>query len=485
RLIGPYEVKTTYYDADFNPVSSAAKPGRYGAIIEIQPETGRTIRRFRTLYRMPEDIPWLWKEKSFDVDLEFPKELGVSVAAAENDSRAVGDLLRWRLIEGFEDDYRAAALLAGLHEVGAGGAKTDFSNNAWAADRQWWVTFKQKFYGTDKVYPKPFIGLHMIEGEPAPVIRTGTLAEAGMKPDAARKIDAVCEEWAKNSDEAFAVCIVRHGVIVLHKPYGTRDGAPMTLTTKSWLASVSKLMTASVMMQFIDEGLVGLDDPVDKFLPAFYNIEVETPLTIRHLFTHTNGLWGHWGDELNDFEEVIAGYYPYLEIGKSLEYNGAGYALAGKIMETISGEALPQLFKNHLLAPLDCENTEITNASSSAMSVPMDMAKIGQMLLNGGSYGDIRFFRPETLEKALPERLTKVLGPDTTEEWGIGLTGMNWLDSTALSPRAFGHGALSNSILAMDPETDMVVVMTRNAEGRNFEEYKNKFFLAIAERIAK
>ncbi len=188
---------------------------------------------------------------------------------------------------------------------------------------------------------------------------------------------------------------------------------------------------------------------------------------------------------MNDFEEMIAGYYPYLEIGKKLEYNGAGYALAGKIMETISGEALPQLFKNHLLAPLDCENTEITDASSSAMSVPMDMAKIGQMLLNGGSYGDIHFFSPETFEKMLPERLTKVLGPDTTEEWGIGLTGMDWLDSTALSPRAFGHGALSSSILAMDPKTDMVVVMTRDAEGRNFEEYKNKFFAAIAEEVAK
>jgi hypothetical protein len=31
------------------------------------------------------------------------------------------------------------------------------------------------------------------------------------------------------------------------------------------------------------------------------------PLTIRHLYTHTNGLWDHWGDELSDFEEVVAG----------------------------------------------------------------------------------------------------------------------------------------------------------------------------------
>ena len=60
-----------------------------------------------------------------------------------------------------------------------------------------------------------------------------------MKPDAAGKIDAVCREWAADDDRAFAVCIVRHGVIVLHRAYGTRDGRPITVHTKSWMASIT------------------------------------------------------------------------------------------------------------------------------------------------------------------------------------------------------------------------------------------------------
>ena len=93
------------------------------------------------------------------------------------------------------------------------------------------------------------------------MVREGTLAEAGMKPDAAEKMDAVLTEWAPNDDQAFAVCVVRNGVIVLHKAYGTRDGKPMTVHTKSWMASITKTMSASIMWMLIDQGLVGLDDP--------------------------------------------------------------------------------------------------------------------------------------------------------------------------------------------------------------------------------
>ena len=77
-----------------------------------------------------------------------------------------------------------------------------------------------------------------------------------------------------------------------------------------------------------------LDATMDTYLPAFRDIDVQTPMTVRHLYTHTNGLWGHWGDELHDFEEVISEYYPYLEIGVRHGYNGARYFLAKIIFGT-------------------------------------------------------------------------------------------------------------------------------------------------------
>ena len=236
------------------------------------------------------------------------------------------------------------------------------------------------------------------------------------------------------------------------------------------------------MMMLVDQGLVNLDDPVSKFLPAFGGASVATPLTIRHLYTHTSGLEGHWGDDLNDFDDVIAGYYPYMKIGKQHEYNGAGAALGSKIVESITGEALPQFYKHHLLDPLGCASTDVTNSSYDAQSTPMDIAKIGQMLLNCGSYGEKRFMREETFQQMLPVRLTKLLGPDTSIEWGMGIV---WYKDEGLGKGTFGHGAASSATLRMDPEHDLVIVMCRNAAGSHFADYHRKFLAAIMENLAE
>src|SRR4051812_36002923 len=74
---------------------------------------------------------------------------------------------------------------------------------------------------------RAFEGPGRIEGGMAREVREGTAAEAGVRPEMAENLDAVCRAWAADSDQAFAVCVVRHGVIVLHRAYGMRDGKPM------------------------------------------------------------------------------------------------------------------------------------------------------------------------------------------------------------------------------------------------------------------
>ena len=157
---------------------------------------------------------------------------------------------------------------------------------------------------------------------------------------------------------------------------------------------------------------------------------MEKPLTIRHLYTHTNGLneWPGWHDELPDVEARIALYYPLLKVGKDWKYNGTGYMLGGKVIEAVTGEAVPLAFQKHLLDPLGCPDTDVLGTHADAQSVPLDIAKFGQMLLNGGAYGNQRFFKEETMEKMLPQKLTMVLGPDTAKSFGVGLDG---------SPHAF------------------------------------------------
>jgi len=473
-LIGPYTLKTTYYDKDYHIVTVAEAPGRYGAVTEITIESGRTYRRFRTLFRTPEAIGGSWED--LKIDLMLPKQLGIlpEAVAAHRDEltafvkRQIGDSF------GRHDD--GARLLAGLHETKATDPKGSFYSSPRQRDRQWWVGLKRKLYGWDQRWPDPFVCPRPIEGAAAPVVREGTAADAGMKPDAAAQIDAVLTQWAKDTDEAFAVCIVRHGVIVLHKAYGTRGGRPMTLTDKSWMASTTKMISGACMMMLVDQGLIDLDDRADKYLPPLRGCEGNRPLTIRHLYTHTNGMDWHWGAEANDMEERIAALIPHYEVGVRYAYNGTGLELACKILEAVTGESLPNFYRNHLLGPLGCENIDIPNASSGAMSVPLDMAKIGQMLLNRGVYGKMQFMSEETFEKMLPQKLTKVLGPDTDQVYGIGTT---WYPNEGLGDGTFAHGAASSATTRIDPVNDLVIIMTRNSAGRNFAKYHRRFIDAV------
>jgi len=413
KLIGPYQIKTTYFDRDYRPVSMAARPGRYGAVAEITTRTGRVYRRFVTLYRQPEPVRWWGTEMKADITL--PAELGIAPAVAAKYRKTIAETVKWALVESLNRGDAGAVLLTGLAEAQPDDDPDDYYSDPWQRNRQWWVGLKRKLYGWEKRWPKPFVCPRPIKGKPAPAVRKGTLAEAGFKPDFPAKLDAVLTAWAKDTDEAFAVCIVRHGVIAFHKAYGTRDGKPMTVETKSWMASTTKMISGACMLMAVDAGLFKLDDPVGKYLSALRGVPSNRPLTIRHCYTHTNGFQWHWGAEANDMEERIAALLPTIEVGVRYAYNGTGMNLATKILEAVTGQSLPNFYAKHLLGPLGCENTDIGDSAGGAQSVPLDMCRIGQMLLNKGAYGKMRFMRPETFEKLLPRPLGMLVEPGTRQ----------------------------------------------------------------------
>ena len=479
-LIGPYELNTIYYDADYNVVETADTPGRYGAVVEIATEYGQTFRRFVTLYQQPERLSW-WRHE-MPAHFVLPPEIGVLPQSAALYPDAIANFIKWRVVDSFDRNSEGARLFAGLHETEQSETQNDFYSEPWQKDRQWWVGLKRKLYGWDERWPAPFVCPLPKEGEPAPVVRTGSLEEAGMKPDAAAQIDAVLTQWSNDSDEAFAVCVVRHGVIVLHKAYGTRDGEPMTVDTRSWMASITKMLSSILLLTFVDQGLVDLDDRVDKYLPPLEGSDFDKPLTIRHLYTHTSGLSWHWGAWTNDMEERLVPLFSHLEVGARYAYNGTGFDLGNKILEAVSGQSLPKLHRNHLLGPLGVDNTTIPDGGGGTDSVPLDMARIGQMLLNKGAYGSMRFMREETFEELLPRKLTALIGPQTEIEYGLG-TGR--ATDEGLSEDAFTHGAASGATFRIDPGHDLVIVMTRNRWEENSGKYHQRFIDAIVAGISE
>lgn len=475
ELLGPYTVKVTWYDGKLQPASSAKSPGVYGAVIEVTPKAGRPLRRYATAYRTAVAIDPANRFKAEASD-DFARQAGLDAAIIKQEAKLIGESLKDRPFSEWSTDPRSARLLAGLSQAKATGSPARKNEDAFALERQYWVGLKRQLNGFEA---KPFVSPWPLEGKPATVVHEGTLAEAGMKADAADKINAVLETWAADDDQAFAVCIVRHGVIVLHKAYGSRDGQPMTVTTKSWMASITKTMSASLMWTLIDQGVAELDDPIEKYLPALRDAKVAKPITIRHLYTHTSGLsldkWPGWHDDLPDVELRVADYVDRLRVAQEFGYGGTGNMLGGKIIENRSGEAVPLFFQKHLLEPLGMTNTDVLGTHADAQSVPLDMAKFGQLLLNKGAYGQMRFFREETFQKMLPQPLATI-GPDIKRTFGIGLDGR---------PEKFGHGAASAATFSVDLTEDLVVVMTRNKMGKNQDRYNGKFWDAIKNGMSK
>ncbi len=478
KLLGDYTLHFRYFDAQHNEVQEAAAPGRYGAVAEIHLPDGRVSRRFRTLYRMPADVPW-WKT-DLHASIALPDGLGIDPAVARAQRDTINDGLKSYLALALERDREAAILFAGLSEMSAGDPPVNDYTAPMARDRQWWVTLKRKLYSYDRKYTRPLAPPRKIDGAPAAVVREGSLEEAGLTPEAVRNIDEICKAWAADSDEAFAVCIVRNGVIALHKAYGRRGGKPMTVDTPSWMASITKLIAGTLFTRFVDQGLVDPDAKVSAYLQPLRGRKTRRPLLVRHCYTHTSGLWGHFGAEEHDLEEQVADWAPYLPVGYQYDYNGTGLDLGGKVLEAVSGQSLPQLYRRQLLEPLGMDNTFVTDSGGGARSTPLDMAKLGQMLLNRGAYGDRRFFDEDAFQQFLPHPLTREIGPENDTVYGFGCS---WYEGEGLGEGTFGHGAASSAIFRVSPKHRLVLVMCRNYAGENYGKYETPFMAAVAKAV--
>jgi len=99
--------------------------------------------------------------------------------------------------------------------------------------------------------------------------------DGGCLGDRAERLREICRTWADDSKEPFVTLVARHGVIVLHEAFG-RDagGRPLGLDFRPDVASISQCATALLFSQFLDQGLLRLDERVSTLSPA-------TPTTPR------------------------------------------------------------------------------------------------------------------------------------------------------------------------------------------------------------
>lgn len=132
------------------------------------------------------------------------------------------------------------------------------------------------------------------------------------------------------------------------------------------VGSVSKLATAVAVIQLVEEDVLDLDTDVSEYVDVALERHFEDDVTVRHLLTHTAGFEERLGslfvpegeaDLEAALEDAPAQVYPP---GTTPAYSNYGFALAGYIVEQVSGEPFEQYIKSHVFDPADMESSSFS-----------------------------------------------------------------------------------------------------------------------------
>ena len=141
NIIGPYTTQVTYYDAQFNPVAHADKPGRYGAVVEVTPANGPAFKRFCTLFRTAGEVQWRSVEVHAGVAL--PDAMGLDPAIVREQGGLLGEFARRLTVDALRNSANGAVLLAWLHEIGPGQVATE-RDGPESRDQRWAHELKRR-----------------------------------------------------------------------------------------------------------------------------------------------------------------------------------------------------------------------------------------------------------------------------------------------------------------------------------------------------
>jgi len=255
------------------------------------------------------------------------------------------------------------------------------------------------------------------------------------------------------------VSVVKDGEIVYKKGFGFADienNVPVDAdTTLFRIGSTSKLITWTAVMQLVEAGKLDLNADVNAYLDFKISPRLEKslkktttePITMIHLMTHTPGfedypdmLFRLSADELLPLNEYIKNYQParVFPAGEVAAYSNYGTALAGYIVERVSGLPFSEYVEKNIITPLNMKNStyrqpptldspariakpyrfingSYTEASfeyllpepaGSMSSTASDMANFMMAHLYGGSYGGGRILKEETLKEMHKQHFT-------------------------------------------------------------------------------
>jgi D-alanyl-D-alanine carboxypeptidase len=306
-------------------------------------------------------------------------------------------------------------------------------------------------------------------------------ASYAQSPDKA-KLDQFFNRLDEKHKAMGSLNISSNGNTVYTRTIGYRhiNGAekePLTATTRYRIGSVTKMFTATMIFELVEEGKLKLTDTLSRFFPQIPNAG---KITILHLLAHRSGIpdladgsGRHNPKTQSQILAIIAKRPPFFEPGLKTAYSNTGYIILGYILEKLTGKPYQEALQERITSKLGLKDTylgagytdtsknesfsymrlgdwkqmeethlSIPSGAGALMSTPADQARFIQALF------DLKLVSQKSLDQMMRDK-----------------TGM---DTFTYNGRTFyGHtGGIDNfgSVLVYQPEEKLVVSYTTNAK---------------------
>ena len=261
-----------------------------------------------------------------------------------------------------------------------------------------------------------------------------------LQPTAAQYNLSALDDYLQRNQKAlggkFSALIYKDGKVVYQKTIGEFNAK-----TQVPIATAGNWLTAALVMIFVDQGKLSLDDPVSKYIPSFEKY-MKNYVTIRHCLTHTTGIENEAGKvgrllsrkkfaSLEEEVNAIAAKEISANPGEEFHYGHIGPTIAGRVLEIISKKSFDRLIQERLLRPLKMRATNFVNEdggainpSTGAKGSANDYINFLSMLLNKGIFEGKQILSETSItEMQKPQfaNLTVKYAPKETEGMKYGL----------------------------------------------------------------
>ena len=301
-------------------------------------------------------------------------------------------------------------------------------------------------------------------------------------------VDALLKQNQKALENNFAVVIWKDGKIIYQKQ--TQD---FTVKTQAPIVNAGNWLTAALVMTFVDEGKISLDDKVSKYIPIFATY-MKSYITIRNCLTNTTGIHADAGlgkifdkSKHESLEEEVNSYAKKeIEANPGTEffYTNMGPNIAARVLEVISKKGYDRLIQERLLRPLKMRGSSFgndeggaVNPAGGARSTALDYINFLSMLLNKGMFEGKQILSEKSIAEMetsqfvqLPVKYIPKL--DEGKHYGLG----EWIEDLKSDGSSSVIGC--NNLMGVYPFIDRcrnyaaIIIVPKPKEEQNKDFYK-------------